>query len=161
MLDVEDFEVDWRVLAARHPGADLIDLLPVGPAPVELDFPPDSPTEELNADETLDEIVADERRIAAIQARQLRNLAHFAKLRPSGDPDKVMSEFAAEEVAPALRLTRNSASVRLDLATRLTRRLPATLAALSRGEIDLDKARAVVELTDPLSDEQAAAVWDR
>jgi hypothetical protein len=162
ILDYEaDFEVDWRELAARDPGADLIDLLPVGPAPVDLDLPPDVPTEEFNADEAMDEIVADERRMAAIQARQLRNSARFAYLRPSGDPENVMSEFAADEVAPALRLSRSSAAVRLDLATRLTGRLPATLAALARGEIDMDKARAVVELTDPLTDEQAAAVQDR
>ena len=72
-----------------------------------------------------------------------------------------MSEFAADEVAPALRLSRSSAAVRLDLATSLTTRLPGTLAALERGEIDLSKARAVVEATDPLTDEHAAAVQDQ
>jgi hypothetical protein len=148
-------------LAARDPGVDLLDIIPVGPAPVDLDLPSDVPVEELNADEALDEIVATARQTAAVQARHMRALARFAKLRPSGDPDNVMSEFAADEVAPALRLTRNSASVRLDLATRLTGRLPATLAALARGEIDLIKARAVVETTDPLTDEQAAAVQAR
>ena len=52
-------------------------------------------------------------------------------------------------------------AVRLDIATRLSTRLPGTLAALERGEIDLSKARAVVEATDPLTDEHAAAVQDQ
>jgi hypothetical protein len=162
MADYEvDFEVDWRVLAARDPGADLLDVIPVGLGPVDLDFPSDVPVTSLDADSALDELVANERGMAARAARKMRLLSRIAQLRPGGDPDNVMSEFASDEVAPALRVTRNSASVQLDLATRLTGRLPATLAALARGEIDLDKARAVVELTDPLSDEQAAAVWDR
>jgi hypothetical protein len=91
----------------------------------------------------------------------MRALSRFAELRPGGDPDNVMSEFAADEIAPALRLTRTSAMVRLDTATALTTRLPGTLEALERGEIDLIKARAVVEATDPLSDEHAAAVQDQ
>jgi hypothetical protein len=112
----------------------------------------------LDADAVLDVIVAAERRIAAAQAVQMRALARFAELRPSGDPHNPMSEFAADEIAPALRLTRTSAALRLDIATALTRQLPAALTALERGEIDLIKARAVVDATAPLTDEQAAAV---
>ena len=167
MLELVDFEVDWRELAARDPGSDL-DFLPVGEGPVDLlEFTSDLPidvfddVDVLDADEALDVVVAAERRIAAAQAVQMRALARFARLRPSGDPGNVMSEFAADEVAPALRLSRSSAAVRLDLATSLTTRLPGTLAALERGEIDLSKARAVVEATDPLTDEHAAAVQDQ
>jgi hypothetical protein len=117
--------------------------------------------EVLDADDVLDVVVAAERRVAAAQAVQMRALARFARLRPSGDPGNAMSEFAADEVAPALRLSRNSAAVRLDIATALTTRLPATLAALERGEINMIKARAVVEATGPLTDEQAGAVQDQ
>jgi hypothetical protein len=72
-----------------------------------------------------------------------------------------MDEFTADEVAPALHLSRNAAAARLDMATALTTRLPATLAALERGEIDMIKARVVVEATDPLTGEQAVAVQER
>jgi hypothetical protein len=162
VLEMVDFDVDWRELAARDPGADLVDIVPLGPAPVDLlDYASDSPVEVLDADDVLDVVVAAERRVAAAQAVQMRALARFARLRPSGDPENVMSEFAADEVAPALHLSRNSAAVRLDTATALTTRLPAALAALERGEIDMIKARAMVEATGPLTDEQAVAVQDR
>src|SRR3982074_645705 len=100
-----DFELDLRLLAARDPGADLVDVVPVGKGPVYLlDYASDPPVEVLDADDVLDVVVAAERRIAAAHAVQMRALARFARLRPSGDPDNVMSEFAADEVAPALRL---------------------------------------------------------
>jgi hypothetical protein len=69
MVDYDvDYEVDWRLLAARDPGADLIDLLPVGPGPVDLDLPSDSPAKSLNSDQAMDEIIAAERRMAATAA---------------------------------------------------------------------------------------------
>ena len=113
--------------------------------------------ETVDADVVLDEIAACERIVAATQARQIRALARFAELR-SGQRDGLMDEFAADEVAPLLRISRNAAQVRLDLAVELTQRLPGTLTALANGELDLYKARIVAELTRPLSDEQAAAV---
>ena len=88
----------------------------------------------------------------------MRALARFAQLRPSGDPECALDEFAADEVDPALHLSRSAAAVRLDTAIALTSRLPATLVALERGLIDMIKARAVVEATDPLTVEQAAQV---
>jgi hypothetical protein len=66
--DDVDFEVDWRVLAARDPGADLLDIIPVGPGPVDLDLPSDSPAKSLNSDQAMDEIIAAERRMAATAA---------------------------------------------------------------------------------------------
>jgi hypothetical protein len=64
-------------------------------------------------------------------------------------------------VAVELRLTRNAAGNRLDLAATLTKRLPATLAALDRGEIDLTRARVIADLTDALCEEHAGQVEDR
>src|SRR5207248_3534528 len=81
-----------------------------------------------------------------------------AALRPSEDPHRVVNEFAVDEIAPELRWTRHAAAARLALATTLTTRLPATLAALGRGEIDLSKARTIVDHTDPLTDEHAVAI---
>jgi Domain of unknown function (DUF222) len=119
----------------------------------------DTPTDlaALDADSTLDEILHCEQMVAAAQARQIRALARFAELHP-GRRGVVMDEFAADEIAPLLRITRNTAHSRLDLAMDLTTRLPGTLAALDRGAIDLYKARILTELTAVLDDQQAAAV---
>ena len=72
-----------------------------------------------------------------------------------------MDEFAADEVAPLLRISRNAARARLDLAIELSTRLPATLDALANGKLDLYRARIVAELTHPLSDHHAAQVEQR
>src|SRR3981081_3704766 len=47
----------------------------------------------LDADGVLDVVVAAERTIAAAQAMQVRALARFAQLRPSGDPECALDEF--------------------------------------------------------------------
>lgn len=106
------------------------------------------------ADQVLDLIAGTDRTIGQVQAQQLRALARFADLRP-GDP---FAEFAPDELAPVLRVSRGVAERRLRLAVALVRRLPATLLALEHGELDLAKAALVVELTEPLSDRQAAQV---
>src|SRR5437588_1682978 len=98
--------------------------------------------------------------VALGQAVQMRALARFGRLRPSADPGRVINEFAADEVAPALRLTRTAAVNRLALAATLTTRLSGALAALTSGEIDLTKVRSLANHTDPLSDEKAQAVQD-
>lgn len=98
----------------------------------------------------LAEIEECERAIAAAQARQLRAIARFAELRPG--------EFAADELAPLLRISRGGAMARLDLATELDGRLPGTLDAMERGTIDLYKARIIAEHTRPLTTAQAAEV---
>jgi Domain of unknown function (DUF222) len=112
-----------------------------------------------DADSILEEILQCERAAAALQARQMRALARFAELRPDRrGRDPVMDEFTADEIAPLLRITRNTAHARLELAVQLTTRLSGTLAALDRGEIDLYKARILTELTTVLDDQHAAAV---
>ncbi len=71
-----------------------------------------------------------------------------------------VSEFAVDELAAALHLGRGSAGNRLVVAVELTR-LPGTAAALGRGDIDLPRARAVVEAVTPLDDTTAQAVEAR
>src|SRR5262249_3683875 len=117
----------------------------------------DADVTSLSADAALDEIVACERIVASAQARQIRALARFAQLRPD-QPGGITDEFAADEVAPLLRISRNAAHGRLELATQLTTRLPGTLAALDCGDLDLYKARIIVEVTSVLDDQQTAAV---
>ncbi|MGH3995186.1 MAG: DUF222 domain-containing protein, partial [Pseudonocardiaceae bacterium] len=114
------------------------------------------PLESLDADAVLDEIVACERVVAAAQARQMRALARFAELRSDRRAGSV-DEFAADEIAPLLRISHNAAHTRLGLAIELTTRLPGTVRALANADIDLYKARIIAEHTRPLSDQQA--VW--
>jgi Domain of unknown function (DUF222) len=67
-----------------------------------------------------------------------------------GDHDPVaelQAGFAPNEVALALTLTQGGAEYWMDLAVSLTRRLPATLAALAEGTIDLNRARLIDEYT--------------
>lgn len=127
---------------------------------VELDIDPEAVPGDLalmDADAALAEILDCERDIAAMQARQIRTVAHFAALRYD-DRNQRVDEFAADELAPLLRISRTGAQARLDQAVELTGRLPGTVASLERGEIDLCKAKIVANHTHPLTAEHAAAV---
>ena len=70
-----------------------------------------------------------------------------------GDRDPVAeleADFAPNEVALALTLTQGGAEYWMDLAVSLTRRLPATLAALGEGTIDLNRAKLIDQYTSSL-----------
>ncbi|MCP2165939.1 HNH endonuclease signature motif containing protein [Goodfellowiella coeruleoviolacea] len=67
-------------------------------------------------------------------------------------------EFAAAELALATQWTHYHANAQLSLAVDLATRLPATLAALQQGRISLYKARALAELTLPLTAEQTGRI---
>jgi hypothetical protein len=116
-------------------------------------------------DGLVDAIVAWDRDVSWAQAGQLAAIAELARRRPAepGQPSdgSGVSEFAVDEVAAALRLSRPAAGARLHVAVEVARRLPATGAALRRGEVDFAKARAVVEAVMPLDDATAAAVEAR
>src|SRR5437588_6857041 len=114
----------------------------------------------LNADALLDVMTTAERVAARAYALQLCAVERFAQLRPSEEPERVVSEFAVDEIAPELRLSRAAAQNKLALAHDLTHRLPGALGALHRGEIDLQKAQAMANYTGSLNDERAAAVQD-
>ena len=75
--------------------------------------------------------------------------------------EEPLAGFAMDEVALELHITRNAAGSRLYLGCNLVERLPATLAAMERGEIGLYKARVLEELTHPLSPEAARAVEEK
>jgi hypothetical protein len=112
----------------------------VDPGGVLVDWLAARPAVALSADEALESAAGWERVIAHAQAQQLATLNRFAQLRPDGDG--LISEFAADEVAPVLVLSRVAAHARVDLATQLSQRLPETLAALHAGRIDLPRASA-------------------
>jgi hypothetical protein len=69
--------------------------------------------------------------------------------------------FAPNEVALALTLTQGGAEYWMDLAVSLTRRLPATLAALGEGAIDLNRAKLIDQYTSSLDTGLAGAVERR
>ncbi|HEY3733950.1 MAG TPA: DUF222 domain-containing protein [Streptosporangiaceae bacterium] len=127
-------------------------------------------------DELIGVLRAWRRLVSWAQARELAAIAELARRRPApGTPPappsargappgaprpfpRQLSEFIADEIAPALTLTRMTADADLALALDLARRLPRTAAALEAGQIDLAKAKVIAAATGTLTDEHAAAV---
>ncbi len=117
------------------------------------------------------------------QAQELAAVAELARRRgvacagdaggddrdPATDPGPADSDPAAEleagfapnEVALALMLTVGGAEYWMDLAVSLSRRLPATLAALGEGKIDLNRAKLIDQFTSSLDVDLARAVERR
>lgn len=103
-------------------------------------------------------------------ARQARLLAEFSTRRPAiEDPSGPLprreqvpspySEFAADEVGLALRLSRTIAADRLYTAVLLCAEMPGVLDAWEQGDIDTAKLRAIVEAALVLTtDGQRAAL---
>lgn len=91
------------------------------------------------------------RRMNRLQAEALETLAEF--VRTAGEPSTV-----AQELALALSIGRHAAANDVELALALTTRLPETLNAMRRGEIDSYKATKVHQPTAVLTDEQAREV---
>ncbi|MBA3619554.1 MAG: HNH endonuclease [Actinomycetota bacterium] len=123
----------------------------------------------LSAEQLVDVVAAAERLVAQAHGLQLSALAELTRRpmyeggalqRPTKGYVEPLQEVAAE-VAPACRWSRMTAEHRVHLAMQLDQRLPGTLAALAAGRIDLSRARAVVEATEPLEPDAAAAVEAR
>jgi hypothetical protein len=100
------------------------------------------------------------------QAQELAAVAELGRRRgvmddPELDRDPVRelsAEFAPNEVALALTLTQYAAQWWMSLAVSMSRRLPATWSALSKGTIDLGRAKLIDLWTTPLDDDLARAV---
>ncbi|GAA1208457.1 HNH endonuclease signature motif containing protein [Prauserella alba] len=99
----------------------------------------------------LDEMVRIERAVARLHARFVDAAARFVAARGR-------TEESAAEVGVALGWTGRFARQRLELAEQLVSRLPRTLDALARGEIDLVKASQVAGPTAALPDTLATRV---
>ena len=103
------------------------------------------------------------------QARELAAVAELAHRRgvalapPPGRPpaDRLQADFAPNEIALALTLTGCSADYWMSLAVSLDSRLPATLAALAAGKIDLARAKLIDQYTTVLDDDLARMVEAR
>ncbi len=85
---------------------------------------------------------------------------------PPGGPDSPPhrqdepAEFASDEIRAVLRLTRRAADHQLDLAYRVTMRLPRVGEAMLGGRLDLGRARVLAEGTEHLDIDQARRVVD-
>ncbi|MFI5068420.1 MAG: DUF222 domain-containing protein [Streptosporangiales bacterium] len=103
------------------------------------------------------------------QARELAAVAELARRRgvalapqPGRPPaDQLKANFAPNEIALALTLTGCSADYWMSLAVSLDSRLPATLATLAGGKIDLARAKLIDQYTTVLDDDQARMVEAR
>ncbi len=103
------------------------------------------------------------------QAQELAAIAELGRRRgvtcevaPDRTPvEELAADFAPNEVALALTLTQCAADYWMILAVSLASRLPATLAALRSGKIDLGRAKLIDQCTTPLDSELAGKVEDR
>lgn len=106
-----------------------------------------------------------ERVKAQLEAAQARVLAALADEGSTACGDRIAAradrDWVREEVACALRVSGLTAAERLSLARELTTRLPATLAALARGEVSGAMARRLAETAVALDDEVSARVEQR
>jgi hypothetical protein len=80
-------------------------------------------------------------------------IAEYAARHPGTRPG---DEFAPEELAYELHLTPQSAAEQMEYAGTVTKRLPATFAALAAGQIHPVHVRIIEDETQFLSDEDAA-----
>ncbi len=126
-----------------------------------------SPVPDLE-DGALAGMAASYRRLASwAQAGELAIVAQLASRSAAADnkigvdeqgrPAKLPEEACAQ-VSLALTMSQASASWWSDLAVALTWRLPATGAALRNGQVDLGRARLIVDATAALDEETARAV---
>ncbi|RAS66076.1 uncharacterized protein DUF222 [Lentzea atacamensis] len=103
----------------------------------------------MEAVEVLDALAYHEKQVAYHQAQGLRILADYA-IACKGE------EFFDAEIAAGMRWTSRWTTDQITLALDLATKLPRTLDALEKGDIDLYKARVVHDKTVPLSSELAA-----
>ncbi|MGH3319632.1 MAG: DUF222 domain-containing protein [Streptosporangiaceae bacterium] len=124
---------------------------------------------ELGGYDLVEAIAGFERLVSWAQAGQLAAIAELGHRRPErGDPGGPrtrtadgVSEFCPDEIAPALRVSRRSASLRLGLAVDLCDRLPGTLDALAGGDISLPHGRVIADEVACLPDDLARKVEER
>jgi hypothetical protein len=98
----------------------------------------------------IDAIVAAEREIRALQARQLERIARYAIGSAGGYEGREFGEFADDELALALNITCGAAARLLHLAVAASFRLPNVLDRMQDGDLDLRCVQVLDEVTAPL-----------
>lgn len=104
--------------------------------------------------DALDALVHHQKQVSYHHAQSLRALADYA-IACEGD------EFADAEIAALMHWTPRFAAEQLHLALELVSKLPKTVVALEKGEIDPYKAKILHDKTSPLPAELAAQVEER
>ncbi|HEV7207024.1 MAG TPA: DUF222 domain-containing protein [Jatrophihabitans sp.] len=112
-------------------------------------------------DALLDRLLSFQKVHAALHAEEQRMLARLAALPLPPCLDTHDKQYVVDEVAAVLRLSGLTASDRVATAQDLVGRYPATLDALSRGELTLDHARVLSDEALGLDDATAALVEAR
>ncbi|WP_329121630.1 HNH endonuclease signature motif containing protein [Streptomyces sp. NBC_01465] len=148
---------EWAAfLRTQDPSAHVMDLLPVLDA------------EKLSAAGRIDALAVLERCASWVAACQVPLLAGIeaqtsAELPVGADFETTLLhdwDYAAEQVACALKLSGAGAGDRLEVARALMDRLPQTLELLAQGEISWRQAKTVVDACAVLDDEMTAKVED-
>lgn len=109
----------------------------------------------------IDALAALERHMSWLHSRQTALLSAIKADAREATPPELLTDdedWAAEEVACALKLATSTAADRLDTAVLLHDRHPKTLALLGAGDISYQQARAMADLCAVLDDEKALQV---
>src|SRR5438067_13437866 len=88
------------------------------------------------------------------EAAQVRAIARLAQIRGH-------TRWVADEMALELCMSRQAAYELADACVALTTRLPKVLAAMDSGEVNLDTAKKICQVTSPLSDEKCREADER
>ncbi|MDQ3114684.1 MAG: 13E12 repeat family protein, partial [Actinomycetota bacterium] len=117
----------------------------------------------------VDELAMQQRVTAASEGRSMVIMAELCKWAEQWqhihDP-KLLDELGADdlvaaEIAPALHLAPVTAAIRIRTAVDLVSRLPDTLAAMCRGDLDKGRVLAIRDATEDLDDALTARVEQR
>jgi hypothetical protein len=138
-----------------------LDAMPPGPALAG--FLASIDVEAVSAHDRVVVLRAHQRMTSHFQAQSMSAIAaisdHMERELFSDDP-ALAWEASATEIRAALRLTRRSAEVELDLALAVRHRLPRLWDGLARGSVDVRRARVIVNGTSHLDEETARSVVD-
>ncbi|WP_084628755.1 HNH endonuclease signature motif containing protein [Amycolatopsis nigrescens] len=104
--------------------------------------------EQLDVSQAVGVVISARRAICRMQAVQARAIAQVSRARGG-------ARWVADELAPELRLSRETTATRVGLAKALVTRMPFLLAAMTEGELDIEKARQAFDGVAVLSDELA------
>lgn len=171
-LAVEDqlaYEVTCRVLADGWGPEDrdvLPDLESIPPGPFLAVVLERADRSRLNGFDLVRLLQARERQNAHGAAQSMADVVEVSYSAPGdagSEPDRLREqfEFAADELRPALTLSRRAAEFRLSDATEMCERLPQVWELLDGGLIDVSKARAFAAGTGHLPETTARSVVAR
>ena len=162
LITVDELASGWS-LADRYELPDVESLSPGPFLAVLLEFLDRS---WLNGHDVVRLLQARERQVAHLQAGSMADMVEVSYSAP-GDADSGVErladqfEYAADELRPALTLSRRAAEFRLSDATEMRERLPQVWELLDAGLIDVPKARAFCAGTGHLPEPTARSVVAR